>query len=166
MTTDDSYEKSALTLLEQKRDDLTAVINALRSQMGLEPQGGNVDSDLARGAGNGAKLRDDEFFGMSIPKASMKLLAAAKKPMTAPDVAQELKKHGLINDSPKFTNSVYSALHREQSRGTVVQTTGKRWGLVEWYPKGARKTKGSSEGESEGKEPTDEDETSEPEQPS
>ena len=165
MTTDDSYE-TILALLEQKRDDLTGVINALRSVMDLAPQGGNVDSDSARGAGNGAKLRDDEFFGMSIPAASMKLLAAVKKPLTAPDVAQELQDHGLINDSPNFTNSVYSALHREQSRGNVLQTTGKRWGLAEWYPKGARKAKGSSDEENEGSEPTDEDEPSEPEQPS
>ena len=171
MTTGQDSYQTVLEDLERKRDELTTAINTLRNVMGLAP------SDTADGGSPGGrpmtsrKLRSDEFFNMSILDAAKRFLAVIKQPTTAPDIARALKSHGLINDSPKFAGTVYSVLFREENRGkgSVIQSTGKRWGLAEWYPNRKPKVKGatSANGDAIMADPAvADDPPSEPEQPS
>ena len=89
----------------------------------------------------------------------MKYLAIVKKPTAAPNIARELKAHGLLNESKTFTSTVYSILYRESQRpkGRVLKVgNSNQWGLTEWYPKAARRTNGAT---------SSDDQPTEPEQP-
>jgi hypothetical protein len=127
---------SVLADLEQRRDALNTAIEAIRP---LAEAGGaegipSVPRSASR-SGGAIQMRPDEFFGMSILQAAKRYLALAKQPKTAPDIAETVKAHGLLNTSKGFTNTVYSVLYRESARGgkTVVRV-GNAWGLSEWYP--------------------------------
>lgn len=149
--TDENYE-AVLADLEQKREEIETAIRAIRSLMGLPSV--SPTPEVARAVGQG-KLREDEFLGMSIPKAILRLLELRRKPLKTPEIARELRAHGLINDSPNFVNTVYNALHRQQSKGAIRQTTGKRWGLASWQPS-VRKTREGTNGATASDEPPNE----------
>jgi hypothetical protein len=105
----------------------------------LEPEVAGPDKPPRKDAevkrGTAVALRDDQFFGMQLRQAVRECLRLADKPMTAPEIARVLKAHGLPSDKKEYTNSVYTALYREQKAGHVVQVPpGKSWGLIEWYP--------------------------------
>ena len=135
--TNEHYE-AVLADLEGKRDELNVAIATLRRAMGIAdaedaPAVATGRANLSRPDG----IRSDEFFGMSILAAAKKFLALVKQPTPAPNIAREIKAHGLMNESKTFSGTVYSILYRESQRprGTVIQVSGSnKWGLTEWYP--------------------------------
>ena len=155
--TNEHYE-AVLGDLESQRDELNVAISALRRAMGL------ADAEDAPNVATGRRqslrsdqMRPDEFFNMSIIDAAVKYLSIMKKPAPAPNIAQALKAHGLLNESKTFTSTVYSILYRESQRpdGRVVKVANtNHWGLADWYPKAAaaRRTNGST---SSGDQPTE-----------
>ena len=170
--TNEHYE-AVLEDLERERAELDATIATLRRRLGL-PNAQNASGAVParQQFADQPKLRSDEFFGMSIIGAARKYLSIVKQPTSAPNIAREIKSHGLMNDSKTFPNTVYSILYREAERpnGQVVKVGGSsKWGLTEWYPM-ARQSKAAHLDDSGGAPdpilPEQSDEQSESEEPS
>lgn len=139
--TNEHYE-AVLEDLERERAELDATIATIRRRLGLpEAQIAPGTPNASRKPADASIMRSDEFFGMSIIGASRKYLSIVKQPTSAPNIAREIKAHGLMNDTKTFPNTVYSILYREAERpnGQVVKVGGSsKWGLTEWYPSKAR----------------------------
>jgi len=130
---------AVLADLHRRRDEMDTAIRAIEQIAGQATVGGT-------GGAEGAEIRSDTFFGMSILDGAKKYLRMTKKPQKQVAIARALKRGGLINQSPNFESTVGTTLRRAQERdGGVVQTKDKSWGLAEWYPKGAKLPKAQRE---------------------
>jgi hypothetical protein len=117
--------------LKRKREQIDAAIKALEALEGL---GGAVGE--ASGAGEETPPpQDGAFLGMSIPKATVALLKAKKKPLTNNEIVEALEKGGLYLSSENKQNTVGSVLNRRsRTAGDIVSPKRGQWGLKEWYP--------------------------------
>lgn len=131
---------SVLADLKAKRDALDkaiASIEAVAGQMsgGIGPVSGGTSDDL----------KDDSFLGMNITDAAKKLLAMKKKALSTNEIAELLKRGGMVG-SDNFANSVGVALHREdKNEGDIMKIGRGTWGLTVWYPgkkRGGKKSNG------------------------
>lgn len=134
--TEQSPYAALLVGLEAKRDELTAAINVIRREMGLQlddtatapPTGGSQNGHAGTASG---ELRTDTFFGMKIPDAIRQYLSMTKRPQKAALIARALTDGGLQNTSKNFLNTVQTTLVR--MRPSVVRLPN-GWGMAEWYP--------------------------------
>lgn len=120
------YE-AVLRDLRAKRDKLDGAIRGLEAMLGFAPASGTPGPS---GGTRRGTLSDDTFLGMTTPMAALEYLKIIKKPQTTPEIASALLKHGIHSTSDKFTNTVYTALHRSDEAIRV----GKKWSLKEWHP--------------------------------
>jgi DNA-directed RNA polymerase delta subunit len=101
---------------------------------------------------------------MTIGDAAKKLLQIRKQPLGNSEIYEGLKAGGLVLQGDTPLNTIGSVLSRRfKDEGDIVRIGRGTWGLAEWYPNRSFKKKAKDEGETEAR---DEDETSEPEQPS
>ncbi len=116
--------------LKARRDALDKAIAAIeqitgQSVAGSVPQSGSVLEEI----------RDDSFFGMSIPEATKKLLSLKKRAISTQEIAELLKQGGMTHTSENFANTVGSVLNRvHKNDGGIVNISRGKWGLAEWYP--------------------------------
>ena len=100
----------------------------------------------------------DAFFGMTIPDAAKKYLAAAKKTVSIPTLVDALLAGGLKSASTNMRENVRSALGRNPE---FVRINGE-FGLADWYPGKKTQLKKRHIGESSAPiriaEPSDDDE--------
>ena len=75
---------------------------------------------------------------MKTGSAIKKYLDISRRPQTAKQIADALEAGGFIHESKNFFNMIYTALGREERKGTVVQVPDRAWGLAERYPRNAR----------------------------
>ncbi|NDG05185.1 MAG: hypothetical protein EB121_07565, partial [Alphaproteobacteria bacterium] len=93
-------------------------------------------------------IKNDTFFGLSVPDAIRKLMGMKRKPLTPAEIAQFLEEGGITHSSVSFVNTVGSVLHRlAKTDGGVVLVKRGQYGLIEWYPGYKRKNgkKGSDD---------------------
>lgn len=134
---------NVLADLEAKRDSLNDAIEGIKKMLaisgsGLTAANGDVDQIDA------SDVRHGSFLGLNIADAALKLLAAAKKPMTSRSIAETLEKAGFHHTSKNFVNTVNTALYR-MSLGddpTVIRIGREGWGLRVWYPGWRRPRRG------------------------
>ena len=113
---------SVLADLRSKRAELDALISSLEHFAGNDEGNGGV------------VVAADAFFDMNTGSAIKKLLGMSRRPQTTGQVAEALEIGGFIHESKNLKNMVYTALTREERRGTIVQLPDKTWGLAERYP--------------------------------
>lgn len=134
--------------LKAKRDALDKAIAAIEMVTGQSTTTGTAQS------GTTEEIRDDAFFGMTIPDAAKKLLAIKKRPQSTQEIAELLRSGGMLNTSDNFANTVGTVLNRaDRNNAGIVKVGRGKWGLSDWYP-GRRKAKR----EDDDQEGSDEDE--------
>ncbi len=133
---------SVLADLKAKRDALDKAIAAIEQVTGQSAAIGT-----STGSGPSEEIRDDAFFGMSIPDATKKLLAIKKRPQSTSEIANLLVRGGMTFSTDKVSNTVGSVLNRvHNSDGGIVNISRGKWGLAEWYPNRRKNKKnGASE---------------------
>lgn len=139
---------SVLADLRARREALDKAITAIEQITGQPTSGMAAQPD-----GTHEDIRDDAFFGMSIPDATKKLLSIKKRPQSTQEIAEQLKVGGMAHTSENFANTVGSVLNRADRNDAGIAKVGRgKWGLSEWYP-GRRKAKkqDGEEGEADGK---------------
>lgn len=137
------YEQ-LLASLKEEQENIGKLIVWVEGRMAQ--QDGSVEAVLtpapkqpASGPMRFPRLAADSFFRMSVPQAIKSLLNIAKRPRTAKDITDGLKKGGLTSQAKNLYGTVYPTLLRMEKAGDVVRVSNGEWGLAEWYP-GARKT--------------------------
>lgn len=126
-----NYE-AVLADLKARRASLDQAIAAIEPLVGISPQSGG---GVSTSQDEQATIRQDSFFGMSIPDATKKYLLMSKKPKSTQEIADALLSGGMTSMSDNFSNSVGSVLNRQdKSGGEIVRVSRGMWGLAEWYP--------------------------------
>lgn len=144
-------DESTKTALEKElagavrqREQLDAVISYLSGRLGVDvASGGRADQQdqssspsVDHQAEPAASVREGEFFGMSSPDASRRLLEkfGRTRPMKTDEIFAAITKGGVkIQNSP----TLYRSLTRDPSFLRVGRGV---WGLADWYPASARKS--------------------------
>lgn len=133
--------KAVLADLRAKRDKLSAAISALEELWGVAPgdeEGHDefpVPPNRSNAGSSPAVIQSDAFFGLSIVEASKKLLGMAKRPQSAEQIADALRRGGMLNTSKNFPNTVMSVLNRnDKAGGDIVKVGPGSYGLASWYP--------------------------------
>jgi len=81
------------------------------------------------------------FLGMTIVDAAKKLLTHERRQMGNVEIADSLKRGGLVLNSADPVNTIGSVMTRRfQQIGDVVRVGRGTWGLKEWYPNRTFKT--------------------------
>ena len=130
---------AVLADLLARRDSLDKAIEAVRPLAGQAAVKTANNSDI--------EIRNDSFFGLSVPDAARKLLSMKRKPLTPAEIAESLEAGGMTHSSASFVNSVGSVLHRAaKSESGIVLVKRGQYGLAEWYP-GLKRTKNGKKNE-------------------
>lgn len=145
----DPYD-AVLADLRAKRDEIDKTIRLLENVRGISsgaarvaptvPALTSVRDRTPRAFGGGHALPLDgmlsPFGGMTIPEATKKLLTREQRHMTNPELAEELKRGGLVMNSDDPANTIGSVLKRRQEEvGDLIRINpgrGGKWGLAEW----------------------------------
>jgi hypothetical protein len=93
-------------------------------------------------------LESDTFFRMSVPNAIKSFLNISRRPRTAQDITDGLKRGGLTTKARNLYATVYPTLLRMEKAGEVVRPTKGEWGLANWYS-GGRKANSEEKPEGE-----------------
>jgi hypothetical protein len=115
--------------LEQKRDQLTVMIETLKN---MKLMGGGVPMPPAVRAAAITPLADlphDAFFGMTIPEAAKKYLTLARGTKPQPELCEALLSGGFTTTASNFPEVVRATLGRHPD---FVKIKG-QWGLRDWY---------------------------------
>jgi hypothetical protein len=123
-----SYE-AVLADLRAKRDRLDSAIRAIEELMGVATD--ITPAAAARAAVELGTVQEDTFLGMSTPAAAEKYLRMVKRPKETGEIAEALQKGGIHSTADNFTNSVYTALMRNEK---VIRLGRGKWSLREWHP--------------------------------
>jgi len=143
--------QAVLADLRAQRAKLDAAIAGIETMLGLAFLGNGAQSVPGQGS---QVLPPDAFFGMSIVEAAKKYLAFKKKPQTTSEIAEALEKHGFVNRSENFGNTVGAGLSRNADGPSPAFAKVSRgtWGLISWYPNYRPKSdKGADEAQPEPK---------------
>lgn len=147
MTQDFNPYDAVIADLEGKRDQLTGMIESLKQMRNVASQLPIVAGTSSIRSAVEADFSHDAFFGMTIPDAAKKYLAAVKKTMPTGALADALLAGGIKTASKNFTENIRAILSRQPE---FVRINGE-FGLAEWYPgRGVtRRTRRSGEGDRE-----------------
>jgi len=142
---------NVLADLKARRVQLDTAIAAIEQLAGV-PLSGTASATASGTASltvGEEQVKDDSFFGLSIPDAARKFLGMRKRPASTPDIADALKRGGLTTLKPEtFANTVGSVLNRiGKNEGSIVKVGRGKWGLAEWYPGRRKGKKQNDEGE-------------------
>jgi hypothetical protein len=134
-----------------EREELDTFIAVLSRRLGIpEPERLAADGPETNGrAVDTARppvesVRAAQFYGMSGPKAAKAVLemfgtASRPWPLKTDDIFEAIKKGGAKIGS---SGALYRSLHRDP----IFHKVGRGlWGLTEWYPQSARRTRDSDE---------------------
>lgn len=122
----------------EKIDQAIEILTGLRGGGVGSASGSNDAPAIAQ------EVQHSMFLGMSIPDATLKLLASRKRKMTNPEIYEGLKAGGLELSSQDPLNVIGSVLSRRfHSVGDIVRVERGTWGLKSWYPGRNFKTKAS-----------------------
>jgi len=149
MTDIDDAKRLILAEWEKKRDDLDVLISALRRELGL-----SADSALSAEVNtipqtSTAPVRvvevvtPGDFFGMSQVSAAKDFLTRLKRTATLSEIGAALYR-GKCTSAPleeKSLKNLSSLLSRADDFISVAKS---RWGLSEWYPNRAKKSRKSN----------------------
>lgn len=133
----DPYE-AVLADLRAKRAEFDRAIELLQA---LRGGGVTVGVDVSARPISEATARPAEaegpgaFLGMSIAGAAKKLLTRERRSMGNVEIADALKRGGLVLNSVDPVNTIGSVMTRRYKEvGDVVKVGRGTWGLKEWYP--------------------------------
>lgn len=127
----DHYE-AVLADLRAQRDKITQAIELIESLRGgpraePRPQAEQVSQNDSGGPG--------DYLGMTIADAARKLLASRRRTLTNAEIADGLKRGGLVMQSVDAMNTIGTVLTRRFNQvGDIVRVDRGTWGLQEWYP--------------------------------
>lgn len=140
--------------LESKRSVLDAAIGSLRTAIAAGALGSangvsyvNVAASVVSPSSTAGEIPVGAFLGRSIPDAAKLCLQIAKRQMTTREIAEGLKKGGIVSTGKtSFSAIVHAVLTRaSKSGGGIVKFDKSHWGLAGWLPPGLRTTQGSPE---------------------
>lgn len=137
MSENNDYAK-LIELLEKERDALNVAIAMIRAKSGLPAPSSELITNASTDKPDAGSLplpteiRNDTFFNLSIPAAVKKYLMISKRPKSAVEIVDALKRGGMLTKAVNFYNNVYNTMLREKT--TFTKINEKEWGLVEWYP--------------------------------
>lgn len=145
-----------LASLEAKRAALDALIGSYRAAIAVGALGGDIDVSGIQSAssatagtsrsGGPIDLPQGALLGKSLPAAIQLYLSAARRKQTTHEIVAALKDGGVETTSQNFINTVYTALQRLKTAGTVLKFND-GWALSEFYPENLRaKLAAQSEG--------------------
>jgi len=133
-----------LAQLEAERAELDLTIGRIRRFLMLPEGGGNggatplpgansLTANVGRDTAITGRVRQDEFFRLSISSAIVKYLSIMKQPQNPTNIVSGLKAGGVLTNAKNFYTNVNTELKRMRARDLVVNTPS-GWGLAEWYP--------------------------------
>ena len=118
--------RELLAALEEEREELDRVINAVRTRVHLGSMrdrishGNGVDRDASPQSGG-------PYYGLSIPEAARRYLESESKPKTTAEICNALKGGGLVSHAQNFAATVYGSLNRSKE----IRRIRKKWRLVQ-----------------------------------
>ena len=130
MTQDVNPYDAVIADLEGKRDQLTGMIESLKQMRNVAAQLPVVGVNSSIRSAAEADFAHDAFFGMTIPDAAKKYLAAVRKTMPLGALGEALLAGGIKTTSKNFTENIRAILSRQPE---FVRINGE-FGLAEWYP--------------------------------
>ena len=137
MAEGDNPIEAALNQLLQERVDLDAAIRALQKRLGLPVTAGATVSSGTSNAGFTPQPMAEtvvyrgEFYGLSLPKASQKLLKRVGRPLKTPEILDALVRAKYPFKAKAPRSNIYTALARGKDFVRVLPDT---WALAEWHP--------------------------------
>ncbi len=137
--------EAGLSDLRARRDRLNVAIGVIEQEvLGRTPsdpesaQSPAVPNALpSRESGKTPPIPSDAFFSLSVPDAARKYLSIVKRPAGAKEIEQAVREGGFQTVAKNFYANLYTSLVRSEE--TFVKV-GKKWGLVEWYPRRSKKS--------------------------
>lgn len=137
MSTENIDYAAIITDLEAKRAAIDNAIASLRAVAGMGTTG-NFDGVLPTAAmpyaaSGGGGIPDGAFHDMTLPEGIRIYLGFKRKPQSAREITEGLKKGGMKSTSKWFDKIVYATLDRLKKARDIVKIEGE-WGLPEWYP--------------------------------
>jgi hypothetical protein len=136
--------EAGLSDLRGRRDRLNVAIGVIEQEvLGRAPSDaeGAQPPAMLNGPPNRetgkTSIPPDAFFSLSVPEAARKYLSMVKRPAGAKEMEQAIREGGFQTVAKNFYANLYTSLVR--SKDTFVKV-GKKWGLVEWYPRRPKKT--------------------------
>jgi hypothetical protein len=137
---------AALTAQRDKIDQTISTIRQLKDS-GFTSAGAALDAaealntPLAEIKDPSSKLGPGAFLGLTIVDAAKKLLAHERRQLNNGEIAEALKRGGLVLNSADVLNTIGSVMNRRFLQvGDVVRVGRGTWGLKEWYPNRSFKT--------------------------
>jgi hypothetical protein len=142
--------KKLLPLWIEERDALNVLIAWGQRKIGQSPKDGPMTRNARpiEPTAMPTLLEPDSFFRMSVPNAITSYLNISRRPRTAQDITEGLKRGGLTTKARNLYATVYPTLLRMEKAGDVVRPKKGEWGLAGWYS-GGRKASQDEKAESE-----------------
>lgn len=137
---------AVLADLRSKREKIDRAILALEALTGIE---GIAVFSLPAQSSASQPSEGDDFLGMTIPEAAIKLLRRRRKQMTNSEILAGLQAGGMAMTSADPLNTVGAVItRRSKDVGDIVKLGRGVWGLKEWHPyRNFNRPKGNGEGE-------------------
>ena len=135
---------AVLADLEARKAQIDSAISVIKALMttGLPPAPAVTPAPATAvppaPPGNGSlpfEIQSDTFFGLSILDASKKFLAMRKRPVSAPEILDALRRGGQLHaNNETFLNTLGATLSRSDAKnGPLVRVSRGMWGLRDWY---------------------------------
>ena len=127
-----------IAALVKDQENLSALINALRARMGLDPlplPGKISRFDLKSSPQNpDPASKNSPYRGLNLLEAIECCLKNEQRPMFPREIADSLRDGNFYTKSKNFLSMVNTALQRlkKKEQGAKVENHDRKWGLAEW----------------------------------